>query len=264
MRSGEDVALVLSLVERGLNDCEIARQTGIPRGTVRDWRRCKLPGIWRRIQEAGPKAWCRRCGHPAHDFDSLPGPEYAYLLGMYLGDGTLSRHRRDCYRLRIFLDARYPGIIEETAMAMETVMPTNKVGRQLPLWKGKPSLYEVNCFSKQWPCLFPQHGPGMKHTRPIFLADWQEAICMKHTEPFLRGLIHSDGCRGTNTVKSRHGKSYSYPRYQFSNASCDIRDIFYAACRHIGVEARKMNARNISIAKREHVARLDEFIGPKT
>jgi hypothetical protein len=85
---------------------------------------------------------------------------------------------------------------------------------------------------------------------------------MEHTEPFLRGLIHSDGYRGMNPVTS-HGKRYEYPRYQFCNASCDIRDIFYAACRHIGVEARRMNERNISIAKRQHVARLDEFIGPK-
>jgi hypothetical protein len=102
----------------------------------------------------------------------------------------------------------------------------------------------------------------MKHTRPIFLAEWQELICMEHTEPFLRGLIHSDGYRGMNPVTS-HGRRYEYSRYQFCNESCDIRDIFYAACRHIGVEARKMNARTISIAKRAHVARLDEFIGPK-
>jgi hypothetical protein len=140
MRSGEEVALVLSLAERGLNDCEISRQTGIPRGTVRDWRRGKVPGVWRRAREMGSQGWCQRCGHPAHDFAALPGPKYAYLLGIYLGDGTLSRHRQNVYRLRIFLDARYPGIIEETATAMAAVMPTNKVSRQLRLWKGKPSL----------------------------------------------------------------------------------------------------------------------------
>jgi hypothetical protein len=262
MRTVEEVALVLSLVERGFNDCEISRQTGIPRGTVKDWRHGKLPSVGRRSQESWWRGSCRKCGHPDHDFEALPGSAYAYLLGIYLGDGTISRHRRNVYRLRIFLDARYPGIIDEASAAMGEVMPNNTVSRQLKLWKGRPSLYEVHCHSKQWPCLFPQHGPGMKHTRPIFLADWQELICMEHTEPFLRGLIHSDGYRGMNPVTS-HGKRYEYPRYQFSNASCDIRDIFCAACRHIGVEARRMNARNISIAKREHVARLDEFIGPK-
>jgi len=261
MRSVEEVVRVLSLVEQGLNDCEISRQTGIPRATVKDWRHGKLPSVWRRTKDSWWRGSCRKCGHGDHDFDALPGSAYAYLLGVYLGDGTISRHRR-VYRLRIFLDARYPEIIEETAAAMAKVMPYNKVSRQLRLWQGRPSMYEVHSHSKQWPCLFPQHGPGMKHTRSIFLADWQERICMEHTEPFLRGLIHSDGYRGMNPVTS-HGKRYAYPRYQFTNASCDIRDIFSAACRHIGVDARRMNARNISVARRASVARLDEFIGPK-
>jgi hypothetical protein len=32
MRSKEEVALVLGLARQGLNDCEVARRTGIPRG----------------------------------------------------------------------------------------------------------------------------------------------------------------------------------------------------------------------------------------
>ena len=32
-------AEALALVEFGINDCEISRRLGIPRGTVRDWRR---------------------------------------------------------------------------------------------------------------------------------------------------------------------------------------------------------------------------------
>jgi hypothetical protein len=44
-----------------------------------------------------------------HDLSTLPAA-YVYLLGMYLGDGCLSSHPRDVYKLRISLDARYPGI----------------------------------------------------------------------------------------------------------------------------------------------------------
>ncbi len=83
-----------------------------------------------------------------------------------------------------------------------------------------------------------------------------------HPEALLRGLIHSDGWRGTNSVVVR-GKRYAYPRYNFSNASADIRRIFCDACDAVGVEWRVMNARNISVARRASVARLDEFIGPK-
>ena len=95
------------------------------------------------------------------------------------------------------------------------------------------------------------------------LADWQQRVGRTHiAEQFLRGLIHSDGCRFTNTV--RHGtKVYEYPRYNFTNRSEDIRRIFCDACDLLGVEWRVMNAWNISVARRASVARLDEFIGPK-
>ena len=36
---------------------------------------------------------------------------YVYLLGLYLGDGYISEHRRSVYRLRIVLDVKYPEII---------------------------------------------------------------------------------------------------------------------------------------------------------
>jgi len=92
--------------------------------------------------------------------------------------------------------------------------------------------------------------------------DWQQAVVQAHARQFLRGLIHSDGCRFPNTV--RHGpKVYEYPRCNFSNRSHDIRRIFCHACDSLGVEWRVMNASNISVVRRASVARLDELIGPK-
>jgi len=37
LRSEKEVAKVLALDKEGLNHCEIARATGIPRSTVREW-----------------------------------------------------------------------------------------------------------------------------------------------------------------------------------------------------------------------------------
>ncbi|PYM91886.1 MAG: hypothetical protein DME04_17370 [Candidatus Rokuibacteriota bacterium] len=34
----------------------------------------------------------------------------------------------------------------------------------------------VNAYSNAWPVLFPQHGPGRKHLRPIILEPWQKSI----------------------------------------------------------------------------------------
>ena len=54
---------------------------------------------------------------------------------------------------------------------------------------------------------------------------WQENAARGSPDLFLRGLIHSDGCRNINT-----GTNWRNPRYSFSNRSADIRDIFTWAC----------------------------------
>jgi DNA-binding NarL/FixJ family response regulator len=38
VRSREEVTSVIEFVRAGWNDCEIARETGIPRGTIKGWR----------------------------------------------------------------------------------------------------------------------------------------------------------------------------------------------------------------------------------
>jgi hypothetical protein len=102
----------------------------------------------------------------------------------------------------------------------------------------------------------------MKHTRRIALEPWQMQTCARHPQRLLRGLIHSDGCRSLNRIRG-HGKTYVYPRYEFSNRSEDIRAIFCEYCDRVGVEWRRMNRWTISVARRDSVARMDRFIGPK-
>ncbi len=254
MRSVEELALVRSLVADGLNDCEIARATGIPRSTVREWRSGRSRSGKRSHRWATA---CPKCGHAAHDVAALPEWHYAYLLGLYLGDGCISDAPKGVFHLRITLDTKYPGIIEECRTAIWWVTD----GKDASLI-AKPGCVDVSVWWKSWPCVFPQHGPGRKHERPILLTDWQREIVAREPGALLRGLIHSDGWRGLNRVTVA-GKTYGYPRYQFSNASDDIRQIFCDACDLLGVEWRQMNARNISVAKRASVALLDEFVGPK-
>jgi hypothetical protein len=120
----------------------------------------------------------------------------------------------------------------------------------------------VQSYSKQWPCLFPQHGPRRKHERRIALVDWQQRIVDAQPEQLVRGLIHSDGSRHINRI--RHPKkTYEYTRYELTNRSEDIKRIFCDACDALGVERRVMNRDSISVARRASVAKLDAFIGPK-
>jgi hypothetical protein len=251
------IASVLKLHEAGLNNCEISRRTGVSRPTIREWVRGRLPHSF---AHANSKGICERCGGDGHRFDRLSA-DYVYLLGLYLGDGSIATHRRGVHRLRIALDVRYPEIVRECEAAMQAVMPRNRVSCQLR----SCNCYEVNAYSKSWPCLFPQHGPGVKHTRPIFLSDWQRELAETWPDQLLKGLIQSDGCRFVNT--GRNG--WRQPRYAFSNVSTDITSIFCSACDCMGLRwtaafpKSETAAVAIYVSRKADVARPDELVGPK-
>ena len=236
------------LYAEGLTSRQIASETDVPRGTVRKWIRGNRPVIDE----------CPQCRHPPHRFELLPAREYAYLLGIYLGDGCILRARKGVWSLRIVQDDRYPRIIGEIVRAIQAVMPVNRV-RVGAKHKGA-NCVQISSHSKAWPCFFPQAGPGRKHDRKIELTEWQWSIVAQEPGMFLRGLIHSDGCRVSNKVWQ--GK-YAYPRYFFNNESLDIQQLFRDACDLLGVEHRNNRRNSISVAKRDSVARLDTFVGPK-
>jgi hypothetical protein len=125
---------------------------------------------------------------------------------------------------------------------------------------------DVNSYSKHWWCLLPQTGPGRKHTRPIELEPWQRDLVRQEPGRFLRGLIHSDGCRSINTIHQRTTRGVvtrRYPRYSFSNRSDDIRRLFTDTCDLLGISWRQMNRWNVAVSRRADVAAMDHIAGPK-
>ena len=121
MHTRSEVAEVLSLREDGLGVRRIANRTNLPLSTVRDWLAGYVPAHSRcdaKASRALPR--CDFCGQDGHDFSGLPA-SYVYLLGLYLGDGSISCHPRSVYRLRITLDSAYPGIIQAASDATRTV-----------------------------------------------------------------------------------------------------------------------------------------------
>jgi hypothetical protein len=257
-RTASEIRLALALVAQGLSDYEVARRTGLPRSTVQRWRRAGPPQSGQQLVDDSRR--CLRCNGPAHNFLDLPGGPYAYLLGQYLGDGTIYRTGKGGKgrALRISSDAIYPALIHECCVAIGQIR-----GRR-PNVRVHTDRRMVDIVStwREWPCLFPQHGPGRKHSRLIALAVWQHTIVEAYTGPFLRGLIHSDGWRGLNKVHVK-GRDYAYPRYQFSNRSDDIRQLFTYACDLVGIAWRPSGRYHNSVARKDAVALLDEFVGPK-
>ncbi|MEA1902572.1 MAG: helix-turn-helix domain-containing protein [Actinomycetota bacterium] len=258
MRSEEEYQKALRLIDEGVNDSAIGRELGIPRSTIRDWRvgiQAELGGRTK-SRSSGRTSTCFRCTGGSVDEEA-----YSYLLGVYLGDGYLSPHPRGVYRLRISCDLKYPGIINEIATHIVIVRGTDAVG-----FTSRTGCVEVYAYWKHWPCLFPQHGPGRKHERPIELVSWQRSIVDNHLKALIRGLIQSDGNRHINQVTRKLAsgpKRYRYPRYMFTNASTDILEIFTDALDMLGVHWTRTTARDVSVARRADVAFLDTFVGPK-
>jgi hypothetical protein len=191
-------------------------------------------------------------------------PAYSHLLGLYLGDGHLAEMPRT-FRLAITCDAAYPRLVEACRAAVFATRLPRRVRAQDDR---SCRCVRVVADSKRWPEAFPQHGPGRKHARPIVLEPWQSEIVGAFPREFLRGLLHSDGCRTVNRFVTRlpsgRAAEYAYPRRFFSNRSADIRALFCAACDQLGIRWTQSNPRNISVSRRASVALLDSFVEAKS
>lgn len=250
------VELAKLLSELGILDHENAAICGVSVRAIRHWRTGDRRAEKRRVRRNEPPT-CPRCHGRA-----LDAPAYAYLLGLYLGDGHITRGPRS-YVLWLACSDVWPGLMELASHAMSLTMPSSSVFSSSQ--RGVNCTY-VKSVSKHWPCLFPQHGPGRKHERKIQLEPWQQEIVDGYPGDFARGLFHSDGWRGVNRVRRElpgGERWYEYPRYLFVNMSPDIHRLCGEALDRLGVEWRFSKPTTISVARREAVARLDEFVGPK-
>jgi hypothetical protein len=170
-----------------MRDADNAAKHGVAVKTIRRWRR----EYQRRGNSRGQahlSATCPRCDDAALDREA-----YAELLGWYLGDGHISRQRRDVFGLHIFNDVKYTELNRHIGDLMRQVKPACR-----PHTRIVPGAVITTVSWKHWPCLFPQHGPGRKHDRKLVLEPWQQRIVDEHPADFLRGLLHSDGCRVNN------------------------------------------------------------------
>lgn len=249
----------LALLAKGVTNAEVARLLDVPVGTV---------GYWLHVDRAGrgalpgrPNLLCPRCGGRP-----LDRAAYAYLLGLYLGDGYIMwSPQQRAPSLMISCDDKWPGLMDAAEEAMRRVFPHNR-----PCRLRRKGCHDVKVSSCHLWCLFPQHGPGKKHERRILLQPWQQDIVDAHPWEFVRGLVHSDGCRVTNwTIRKVAGepKRYEYARYLFTNKSDDIRRLYTDTLDMVGVDWRVTRrgtvAYNISVARRPSVALMDAYVGPK-
>ena len=173
------------MIDHGLNDYEIARKTGVSRSAVQRWRTHGLP----REEPKQSASW--------HPRDRVA---YAYLLGIYLGDGYVSKAATSPV-LEIALDRRYPNIAAE---CVDAIWGAAHLRAQTRLRRSDSGTsLRVTAGGRIWPLAFPQHGRGKKHHRAIELEDWQQSIVGALPRPFLRGPQEHLGRRSAQRRNTR-------------------------------------------------------------
>jgi hypothetical protein len=148
LRDPSEYQAAKELFDAGVSTYRVARITGIPVSTVRYWRRLGRPPM---------------APTPRPDFDGWRPPDdnaYCYLLGLYLGDGCVSRPAGNP-RLTISLDARYPGIVGTAVDALRAVVPDAHV-----CLRHARGCTIIGVSHPVWMAAFPQHGPGRKARAP--------------------------------------------------------------------------------------------------
>lgn len=197
-------------------DARVARRAAAKRGkanwarglTASSDERVRRNAESRRGKQRGPSRLQQlavRSFEPVRYLGSEGRADHAYLLGLYLGDGSIVSKTN---RLEISLDARYPGIIYSCAAVMRRLHPRGRVAIR----------------NKGEGCR------GRVLLRRIRLIGWQIGIVDEHPFSLLRGLVESDGGRFERVVNS-----VTYPAYEFTNESHDIREIFCRTARSIGL-----------------------------
>ena len=255
VRSDEVVASALAASDAGVPDAQNAATHGVALKTIRRWRRdYQRRGLPRGTSHTS--AACPRCTLSVLDEEA-----YVELLGWYLGDGYISQGRREVWNLHVYNDVAYPSLNDHIAELMRRVKPGGRPHTRL-----RPGCVATTTSWKHWTCLFPQHGPGRKHERPILLEDWQRALVTRHPDDFLRGLFHSDGCRTRNWASRTVGgvrRRYDYPRWEFVNRSDDILGLCCWALDLCAIDWRRPRINAIAVSRRESVRLLDELVGLK-
>ena len=199
-----------------------------------------------------PPRTCPRCWHGCVPITAT-ADDYAEFLGLYLGDGHISQMART-QRLRVFLDASYPTIVDEAEELLRRVFPHNQVCRQT---RHGGTMVILLMYHQHLACLLPQHAAGRKHLRTLALEPWQSELVAASPWRFLRGCIRSDGCVFIN----RTGP-YEYLSYDFTNLSRDLLELFASTAELVGLRPRRY-AKRVRLYRRDDVRRLAVMVGTK-
>lgn len=114
----------------------------------------------------------------------------AYIVGVALGDGNLSRPNRRVTRLRITCDRKYPRMATEYVDSLKLLLPRNKVS----IVERRDNCFDISVYSTSLDTWMPWRvGMGSKIQQSARVPLWIRGDA-QYSVACLRGLIQTDGC----------------------------------------------------------------------
>lgn len=115
--------------------------------------------------------------------------DFAYIIGIAIGDGNISNPNGRAYRLRISCDAKYPKIIENVKSSLQKVFPKNKIS----IIPKKKTSFDISVYNKNINSIFGwKLENGKKYQQKIIIPDWINTD-INFIKSFIKGLFESDG-----------------------------------------------------------------------
>ena len=238
-KTEQEVREIVRLHKDGISQNKIHKILGFDRTTIRQILKDPEDYIKKSI--------------PEFNLDNIDRQSYAFILGVYLGDGCISKtHKPNVLRLRIALDVKYKKLNEEVISELKILFPNNKISYNVV---GETNGCIISLYSTNLLTLFPQHDTGKKHERPIILEDWQREIIDEYNVEFLKGLIYTDG-------SFYYSGKYEY--CNFTNKSMDIMNLCSESMKKLNINHKireknkdpKYYCYNIQIQSAKEMAKI--------
>lgn len=244
------VKIAKTLSDLGILDRENAAICGVSVAAIRHWRR----GSRRSGDQDAPR--CPRCY--GRQLDEIA---YAYLLGLYLGDGHLTVSKNGVWALSISCCDGWPGSWRKPAWPCPRSCPPPRYSplpeRAAPRSRAHPS---TGCA-----CSRSMGQAGNTSAKSSWSRgrrrSWQSTLATSRAAfSTLTAAGRSTGSGG----RSRTATGGTSTRaISFVNHSADIHRLCGQALDRLEVLWRFSKPTTISVARRKSVARLDQFVGPK-
>lgn len=188
------------------------------------------------------------------NFPSRDNPYFAEFVGIMLGDGHIGSNGQICITLNSVADNQYSGYVVQLISQLFGYSPNyckEKIFKAVNIYLSGKDLIDFLVSSGM--------RIGDKVKQQVDVPDWIK-VNPELSRWCVRGLMDTDGGIFTNSYII-NGKSYVYPKTNFTNASQPLLNFVYATLKSNGFHPNNRQPRKIWLYSQVESKRYLEVIG---